>query len=378
VGSKIHICTIAARNYLCQVKVLWSSLQEHWPEAHFYCLVADAPDRNSLQDIKVDFDILAISEIGLPNSNAFAFRYSIVEFCTAVKPWLLQHLLSQHSPQGVVYFDPDIMLFSRPVEVIEKLANSTILLTPHLLNPESDRNDFMEQQILFHGTYNLGFIALANNKKSLQFLNWWSKRLINYCLAEVLHGYYVDQKWVDLAVPCFETISILRHAGYNVAWWNLHERILTKDCNEKYQANGEALRFFHFSGFNPSSPSMLSKHRWPVSHTAIVSEIFQDYLIRFNSEEFQAQQKIKYRFNYFTNDQEITPYMRMRYRENEQSFLGINPFNSDGEKSFYRKVYAGNLVHSGILKVVSVLRDSYFGNFIKPVLKRLMSLVSNL
>ena len=47
----------------------------------------------------------------------------------------------------------------------------------------------------------------------------------------------------------------------NVAYWNLHERELTRDATGRWFVNDQPLRFFHFSGFNPREPHLLSKHQ---------------------------------------------------------------------------------------------------------------------
>ena len=54
---------------------------------------------------------------------------------------------------------------------------------------------------------------------------------------------------------------MLRHPGYNVAYWNLPHRKISRDGAGQYLVNGEPLKFFHFSGFDPKLPSLISKHQ---------------------------------------------------------------------------------------------------------------------
>ncbi|OYX08928.1 MAG: hypothetical protein B7Z16_18905 [Algoriphagus sp. 32-45-6] len=59
---------------------------------------------------------------------------------------------------------------------------------------------------------------------------------------------------MDLAPLLFEKIFILKHRGYNMAWWNFAERKLL-DSGGDYSINqtDQHLYFFHFSGFKPGS-----------------------------------------------------------------------------------------------------------------------------
>jgi hypothetical protein len=70
----------------------------------------------------------------------------------------------------------------------------------------------------------------------------------------------------------------LRNPGYNVAHWNLHERVLSKQDN--MHVNGKfKLVFFHFSGFAFDDVTKISKHqnRFTLDSRNDLSEIFIEY-----------------------------------------------------------------------------------------------------
>jgi hypothetical protein len=79
-------------------------------------------------------------------------------------------------------------------------------------------------------------------------------------LIDKPRGIFVDQKWIDLAPLFFEGIYILKHKGYNMAWWNFNDRKLFEQ-NGDYYVNSEnyPLVFFHFSGFKPRSNSITGR-----------------------------------------------------------------------------------------------------------------------
>jgi len=76
-------------------------------------------------------------------------------------------------------------------------------------------------------------------------------------------GVFVDQSWMDFAPHYFDAYSLIE-SGYNVAYWNLHERRIEDgglSGAEVPQVIKKPLRFMHFSGYQPSSPRELSKHQ---------------------------------------------------------------------------------------------------------------------
>jgi glycosyltransferase involved in cell wall biosynthesis len=70
---------------------------------------------------------------------------------------------------------------------------------------------------------------------------------------------FVDQRWLDY-LPALFPHTVVRDPGCNVAYWNLHERPLSRS-DEGVRAGGAPLRFFHFSGFDPDLPYLLSRHQ---------------------------------------------------------------------------------------------------------------------
>ena len=73
-------------------------------------------------------------------------------------------------------------------------------------------------------------------------------------------GYFVDQRWFDLAPGFLSDLAIVRDPQYNLAYWNLHERQL-EYTDGIYSVDGRPLGFFHFSGFDPAHPPVLSRHQ---------------------------------------------------------------------------------------------------------------------
>ena len=250
-------CTIIARNYLAQARILAETFLEQVPDGRIVVLVLD-PDPAQPMDGEA-FEVVTPHDIMDPvEFGQMATLYTVVELATAVKPWLLEHLLQQ--APAVTYFDPDIAVFSDPRFIDELAREHGLVLTPHALDP-LPRGDALtpgEDVILKAGIYNLGFVAVGGST-GRSVATWWQSRLRRECIIAPEQGRFVDQRWMDLAPSYFDP-CVLRHPGCNVAWWNLP----TRDVEERdghWTVNGEDLVFFHFSGYSPDHPYLVSKHQ---------------------------------------------------------------------------------------------------------------------
>jgi hypothetical protein len=256
VSNATIFCTIIARNFLPYARVLASSILSA-QEARIYVVVID-DERRSLGDGEESFRILRPKEIGLSESefSAMSQIYGLRELSTSVKPWLLQTLLRQ-SGAPVIYLDPDIEVFWSLEDLPAIAAAYDIVLTPHTLLPlKRDGLSPTEPYILQAGAFNLGFIAVGQGAEP--FLEWWKERLRTDCIMDGSAGYFVDQKWIDL-VPSYFNHHILRSPCFNVAYWNADQRPLAW-TGERYEIEGEPLRFYHFSGFDPDQPESLCRY----------------------------------------------------------------------------------------------------------------------
>src|SRR2546421_5236870 len=123
----MRICTIIAKNYVAHARVLADSFLQHNPDGGVSVLVIDDfegyidPDAES-------FDVLTPAQVGVDDFDLMAGIYDVLELSTAVKPWLLAHLLTQD--QRLVYLDPHIQGFHRLHELDELIAPHPLGLTP--------------------------------------------------------------------------------------------------------------------------------------------------------------------------------------------------------------------------------------------------------
>jgi glycosyltransferase involved in cell wall biosynthesis len=257
----LNICTIIARNYAAHARVLARSFAATHPDGHCSVLVVDEIE-DYLDPATEPFEVIRLEEIGLPDQERMAAFYNVLELSTAVKPWLLRHLLGRDGVEAVTYLDPDIRVEDSLEEADRLAIEHGAVLTPHLTAPlPRDGRKPSERDIMVAGSYNLGFVSLgADGTIAGPLLDWWSERLEDECLIDPVNGLFVDQRWIDLAPGMWPGMSVLRKPAYNVAYWNLPQRRLEVD-DDGYRVDGESLRFFHFSGYDPRRPDELSKYQ---------------------------------------------------------------------------------------------------------------------
>ena len=257
-----HCFTSISFSYLARARVLAETIRRHHPDWVLWLCISDQEPPGFRLDLADEaFDhVVRVWELDIPSHHPWVFGHDVVELCTAVKGPMLQHLLAAGADQ-VVYIDPDIALFSPLDPVLDLLQRHAVVLTPHLLAPETTREDVIKNELscLQHGIYNLGFLAVANSSEGNRFAAWWADRLREFCHADIPRGLFTDQRWCDLAPALFDGVAVLRDPGCNVASWNLAHRPVTIDASGDIRAAGHLLRFFHFTKTESGGEAILEE-----------------------------------------------------------------------------------------------------------------------
>jgi glycosyltransferase involved in cell wall biosynthesis/SAM-dependent methyltransferase len=333
----LNICTIIARNYVAFARVLAESFKASHPDGNCSVLVIDDPT-GFIDPAEEPFELLTIDQIGLPDPERMAAWYDVMELSTAVKPWLLRTLLERPGYDSVVYLDPDIRIFAPLEEIEQRVASHDVVLTPHFDKPlPRDGRKPSEEDILIAGSYNLGFIGLRGGETADALLDWWSERLENDCLNEPEAGRFVDQRWIDLAPGLWPGIDILRDPTYNIAYWNLPTRSLEDSGGDGYLVNGQPLRFFHFSGFDPRRPTELSKHqnRIKVEAQRALTRICRQYAGELLDHGYREAIDWPYGWQALPNGVKLDREARRVYREGvEAGAIGESVFSDAGAERF--------------------------------------------
>lgn len=312
----MRICTIIAKNYVAQARVLADSFLEHHPDGSCSVLVIDDHD-GYIDEGNEPFEVITPDQLDLPNYQRMASAYDVVELSTAVKPWFLRFLLARPGASAVTYFDPDIWILESLAEIESRVNEHGLVLIPHNTEPlPQDGHLPSELDILAAGVYNLGFIAMARGPETDRLLDWWSERLAEDCIVDPARGYFVDQRWMDMAPALVPGVDILRDPGYNVAYWNLPTRELELDDGH-FRANGKPLRFFHFSGFDPNRPNHLSKHqdRIDLGETPVLAHLCSRYAKACLERGYEQARTWPYDYDVLPDGTRVDRYARRLYQD---------------------------------------------------------------
>ena len=90
--------------------------------------------------------------------------------------------------------------------------------------------------------------------------DWWSTRLRTDSYVDVGNGFFTDQRFIDFVPGLFEPY-LVKDPSWNVAYWNLATRPLTRGDDGGVLVSGRPLTFVHLSGYSPALPHLLSKHQ---------------------------------------------------------------------------------------------------------------------
>jgi hypothetical protein len=336
--------TICAKNYLAQAITLRESFKKH-NEEDFYIFLSDAVANEDLKDTSV----VELNETWIPKWKEMAFKYNVIEFSTAIKPFCFGKLFSEDYKK-VIYLDPDMYVVKDLQFVWNTLDNKSIMLTPHFFEIYDGKfkGAVSDNSILAVGIYNLGYCALADTLNGKKIVTWWKNKLQDQCYDDRDDGTFVDQKWMNF-IPAFfpDDVCISHNEGLNVAIWNLHERELIIE-DGKYYVKGihgqkDPLSVFHFSGFDPFNNTVINRRHPQFNITAFPSfkPIIEEYRKAVYENGYKKYHSMMYTFETFNNGEKINGVQRRIFRvylANGGKYT--DPFDVDDV--FYQKLKDSN------------------------------------
>jgi hypothetical protein len=229
------------------------SAKQHMPYARIVICLAEeeinADERFPNCDRVITARALSGS-IGFPDFERYIQRFNDLQQAAAMKGQLLKYLLETYpEEQHIVYLDPDMYVLGPFAELEQMLNGHEVVLTPHHLEPSEPWDCSREIGTLQDGTFHSGLVAIRNSREGHDFADWWLTMIAGDFEGQP-QGIFIDQPFLNF-VPAFFDTGVLRHPGYNLAFWNLHESGRQLDWeNGGYRlTHGLPLRCANFNNF---------------------------------------------------------------------------------------------------------------------------------
>jgi hypothetical protein len=249
-NDNLAFVCVTTRNYLHRTRVLFDSVTQHLPEAKRIALCAD-PVAGVLDPSKEAFEIVEAARLEIPRFPQWALALNPTALCCALKPHVIKFALKDVGIERVIYIDNDVHLYRKPTELLEKLNERSVVLTPHHLKPLKGGTRPDEAELRCGGIFNAGLIGFRKCAEAEQFVDWWANWLLDPRHVKVDWCY--DQGWLDYVPVYCPTSHVLMSKGYNVAFWNLRERSLHRSEDGPMFCGDEPLTAYHYSYYSDQS-----------------------------------------------------------------------------------------------------------------------------
>lgn len=303
------VFSICAPNYLARVGALMDSAARHLPDhARFVVLACERATPADRDSLPAGTHVLTPPEMAVPDLEVRRRLYNVTEFCTAIKPDVILWLWQQGFEE-ILYFDPDIVLFDRLAAVDAAWdGGAELVLTPHLVTTDP-HPDWALRAVSVSGQFNLGFIGVRDRPEARRLVGWWRDRIAWNCIEDAGNGTFVDQKVVDHFPALSDAVRVIRHPGYNVAYWNIHERRLAVR-DGRWSAGAERLVFFHYSGFEIFGAGISRHMPLPQPPGGAVDRLLRGYGRQLVARQDLAQTLRPYGYDRMPDGRALSPMLR--------------------------------------------------------------------
>jgi hypothetical protein len=236
-------CVILSKYRIYQGIALYRSIEYNYKNFKVFILCIDDETYQLCKELNLTKAIL-LRDSDLKDERLIVAKEErrLNEYCWTLKPFFLEYVLDKYpSIENAVYLDADICFFSDPSAIFDDNKSYCIQLSEH---------DFQEANATVEqicGKYNSGFIVFKNCKDSLDALEWWKDKCIEWCKDGVDEGRFGDQKYIELFPLLFDGVYPIITPGVNIAPWN-ESKYQYCNRNGKVYINNNKLICYHFCG----------------------------------------------------------------------------------------------------------------------------------
>lgn len=214
----INFCTYFDINYIHKGLALYNSLCKQKNPFTLWILCFDDKTYDILKVLDLPgIRLITEKEFEKNDTGLVAIKSSRtrVEYYWTSTASLPLYIFKQNpSIEILIYLDADTYFFSSPLAILRELGDGNVMIVPHDYSVEFE--DHSEA-----GIYNVGIMAFRNNKASLECLQWWRERCIEWCFWKYENGQIGDQAYLNDWPERFKKVVVCRNIGINAAPWNV-------------------------------------------------------------------------------------------------------------------------------------------------------------
>jgi glycosyltransferase involved in cell wall biosynthesis len=355
----VSVCT---RNYLYCARTALAAFRRHHPGMPAFLGVVDWDGEEPLAIEGATLLACRSREIGGAGFDYMALKYSPLDLCGAMKPYLLDYVLRRTRFARIVFLDADVHAFAPFEKLLAQADHHDFVVTPHTLAPPPHPERTWERptlgDIAFAGPLNSGLFALRATPEAQAFLHAWRDLVSGPGAFMPELGGQTEQNAFNWVTSFVDRVHVLRDAAYNVAYWNLHDRSLRfaglddPRRDDEWTVDGRPLVAFHFSGYSLADPYTLSRHdrRHSLYIQPSVARLTEHYgeLLRENGADDDMRRP--YGFAALPSGIEVDERMRRIWKEHETLLAAaVSPWTAAGEAQYCEALlspipYTGSLL----------------------------------
>lgn len=207
----------------------------------------------------------------LPKWDHIVLNVTSPDVIATMRPEAVLQLFAR-GYDGVLFLGADVMFYDSPTFLEGLAPHHSAVVTPHILTPVP--NDGLHpsmQDFLKSGQFNADFVYWRNCPQTVAFLQWQEAQHKVRCDAST----FWDQGWLNFVSSFLSGTHVLRHPGYNTAYYNLHERPITYRNDRWYVGDSAELVAYHFTGWRDAHT--ISVHQNRQAFTPDLQRLYAEY-----------------------------------------------------------------------------------------------------
>ncbi len=235
-------CTISSHSYVPKTIALYRSLQKHISHFHMWICCMDQQTYDILKSSSMpNATLIHLRDVETSELKNTKTTKHLYEYCWSLKPVLCTHIFLRYGVKNIIYCDSDLYFFSDPKPIYQAWSGYLTFINHQFGTPELMKK---------HGVYQAGMVGFTNDQVSLNALDWWRRKCIEWCYD----NHDDPQRWGDQKyLEKFHTFSSLKvndNYGILAAPWNIvmnnFKGLKVTRQNEDLYIGSDRLVCYHF------------------------------------------------------------------------------------------------------------------------------------